>query len=129
MSSVVANYKGPVATVGNGEVLCVSCHDVHGGVASTMAIRQITANGAVATTATHSVCLGCHQDSTGAQAGANQHHPGGTANFTSTGFPTTIAWTTVDGLGPLADGLSCPDCHVFQGRPGAGSPRATAHNW
>ncbi|MHB8765123.1 MAG: hypothetical protein ACYDA8_12430, partial [Deferrisomatales bacterium] len=115
------NFKGL-----NAAVVCLGCHDVHGGVSGVMAIRQL--NPTPVTSATQSVCLACHATSTGAQAMAsNWHHPGTTGNYnTSLGFPASLGWVTVDNLGNLTDGLSCPDCHVFQG---TSARRATAHNW
>lgn len=106
----------------SGAVVCASCHDVHGGVASLMAIRALGT-----TSPTNAQCLFCHQDSTGTQTGVNWHHPGGTGNYSTThSMPASTAWLTIDGLGRLTDGLSCPDCHVFQGNA---TRRATAHNW
>ncbi len=116
-TGAAAAFKGQ-----NGSVVCGSCHDVHGGVGGLMALRALGTS-----SPTQAQCLFCHADSTGTQAGANWHHPGGTGNYqTSHGMPATLGWHTIDNLGRLTDGLSCPDCHVFQG---TSTRRATAHNW
>jgi len=117
-TAVGAQYVG-----NNNEILCVTCHDVHGGVQGLMAIRAIDTT--VSTTS--SVCLACHQASTTPIA-TNAHHPGQyNVNYNADyDFPQTLGWATIDGLGDLTDGLSCPDCHVFQGNS---TRRATAHNW
>lgn len=110
---------------------CVTCHDVHEAATGRMAIRVIDTKAAYA--ATDSVCEQCH--STGATnwanpTVANAHHPGSTTlDYTAAangGFPATISWATADGLGDLADGLTCGDCHIGDGTT---AKRATAHNW
>ncbi|MDF1554079.1 MAG: cytochrome c3 family protein [Deferrisomatales bacterium] len=115
----------------NSEVVCASCHAVHGGIAGQMAIREIDTT--IQVTNGDDVCFACHQASmpqpTVATA-ANYHHPGlDDANSDYTGaenFPAALGWTYTGGYGDLSDGLSCPDCHIFQAN---GTSRATAHNW
>lgn len=111
-------------------LICLSCHDVHGGVEGLMSIRQI--GGSVSTAS--SVCLGCHAASTdNSGLDDNWHHPGQAVDYSDSGNGGFMAdksglasWVTGDKLGDLTDGLSCPDCHVFQG---TADRRATAHNW
>lgn len=82
---------------------CVSCHLVHGGIASRYSLRF--------------ECLDCHQG-TGTSS-TNRHHPTGTADYSQTangGYPTATGWGA-----SLTDGMSCTDCH-----PGFGN---SAHNW
>lgn len=128
---VVMGGSVPKGTVGN-EVLCTSCHDVHGGVAGHMAIRAVEAAVQINGANSKDVCFTCHQASTPVGgSGANSHHQGQgrTKNYTGgDSFPAVanIAWGYPGGYGNLADGLSCPDCHVFQANT---THRATAHNW
>jgi predicted CXXCH cytochrome family protein len=151
--SAIRGYPAVIGSITNGGVgmdvatfkpRCTSCHDVHGGVAGTMAIADL--DGTVDGTMTGAVCYRCHMngdlpdvtDAAGAAGeAANSHHrTSATAMATPTnawttadaGDPLTIdtpswagtAMPTGDTFGNLADGLSCPDCHVFNG---------TAHNW
>lgn len=124
LNAVLGTYIGGNAN----EVLCVSCHNVHAGVAGQMAIRLI--DNTVQITNGDSVCLACHQVSTdNGGLASNWHHPGQNLNYNAAGnggFPAAAAWVTGDALGSLTDGLSCPDCHTFQG---TAARRATAHNW
>lgn len=106
----------------SGAPWCVSCHDVHGGIANRMAIRAI---GALNTDG--SVCELCHAGSYGNPTTADEHHPGAIGtDYTASAFPIQASWTTTDGHGDLNDGLSCPDCHVGDGTT---TKRSTAHNW
>jgi hypothetical protein len=103
-----------------GEVLCVTCHDVHGGVKDMMAIRNV--NGSV--TNTTGVCNGCHGTRTAvAQTGSeNWHHPTTGTGALTTQFDGAGAafGATLTAAGAGTGSLSCDDCHVFNG---------TAHNW
>lgn len=117
---------------------CLTCHNIHNGVTTgLMSIRYpATANG--------SACTACHNSSflpadVGGvtNAAGNAHHPGANATdytaaangaFVNIAIPAgaKIAWGTIDNNGNLADGLSCPDCHVGDG---TATKRTTAHNW
>jgi hypothetical protein len=103
--------------------LCVSCHDVHEGLAGRMAIRNTLGT----LNADGSVCELCHAASFANPTTANQHHPGAAAtDYTASGFAAGTGWLTTDGHGDLNDGLSCPDCHIGDGST---AKRSTAHNW
>jgi len=128
------------AQFGNqGELLCLTCHDVHGGVAGSMAIRNLGQG------TTRVVCKSCHNgvgfpnvndvSKGGTGEPANSHHRTTTQSIstpTSTYAPineaganmqvNTPSWASTAplGLGDLSSGMDCADCHIFNG---------TAHNW
>ena len=148
-TSSVGNFKFAVATptytnpqngnqFGNqGEVMCTTCHKVHGGTG------MLVANVGQGTKA---VCKSCHtgvgipNQNDASKGGtvttghnvANAHHAtrgsftAGTvvqANETSSANLTIVdpSWrNTTTGLGDFATGMDCADCHTFNG---------TAHNW
>lgn len=108
----------------NGEILCNTCHDVHGGVIGQMAIRDIT--GAMVD-ATDRICFGCHgtQDTSASEPAWNRHHPTMPAASIDNAYDKTnpLTWDATyggTGLMTMNDGLGCGDCHVFND---------TAHNW
>jgi predicted CXXCH cytochrome family protein len=105
--------------------LCVSCHAVHDALGGRMAIRKI--GGVTSLAATQSACELCHTSSFPNATAANSHHPGAAGfDYTGWGFASNMGWRTTDGLGDLADGLTCADCHVGDGTT---AKRGTAHNW
>jgi Zn-finger protein len=142
-------YTNPeVNQIGTGgTILCTSCHKVHGGQATSMAIANLGQTGS------RVVCKQCHTGvgipnlndfskggavATGHNA-LNTHHvtmasglvtpPATLANQTSestSGYPNALyinqpSWySSTTGIGDLALGMDCADCHVFNG---------TAHNW
>jgi predicted CXXCH cytochrome family protein len=98
----------------NNELLCTSCHDVHGSVAGQMAIAEIGQAGG-------RICNECHTGAEGTDTTTNAHHitfTTGNAPAYWNGGDTPMSWSSADIT--LADGLDCVDCHVFNG---------TAHNW
>lgn len=128
------------AQMGNqGEVLCLSCHDVHQGVSGSMAIRNFGQG------TSRVVCKSCHNgvgfpnvndvSKGGTGEAANSHHRT-TTNAISTPNSAyaplneaganmqvnTPSWASTAplGLGDLSTGMDCADCHIFNG---------TAHNW
>ncbi len=122
-----------------GEIMCTTCHKVHGGVAGSMSIANLGQG-------TQAVCKRCHTgvgipnlndfSKTGSTATghnvANSHHvtrgtfAAGTvaqANETLNANLTinNPSWrNTGTGLGDYATGMDCADCHTFNN---------TAHNW
>jgi hypothetical protein len=105
-----------------GELLCTTCHKVHFGQAGSMAIANLGQG-------TKSVCKACHSGvghpalSDGIEP-FNSHHVTATrekaVELQKQGFGNP-SWANLDtGLGDIASGLDCADCHVFNG---------TAHNW
>ena len=136
---------GGVQLGANGKLLCTSCHDVHGGASGTMAIIDFGQSGAVCYVCHDGSGLpdqadnegtSIDTDNSGANAAleaANSHHRTRTSGLSGSTFTDadgdTLNWDapsweaampTGDTFGSLADGLQCPDCHVFNG---------TAHNW
>ena len=108
-----------------GLLTCLSCHGgglvagnhqgVHNGPAATSVLSPTKPN-----------CGSCHNTTAvqGLGAGTNQHHVygGGTAQGTietGYGYSATVNYNGTQSAN-LADGLSCEDCHLFNG---------TAHNW
>lgn len=110
--------------------LCVSCHDVHDASTALVAGTTLMAIRTISATMPESACEQCHISSFASPDGnTDQHHPGqdSAKNYVADdGFPTSAGWLTIDGLGDLNDGLSCPDCHVGDG---SDAKRASAHNW
>ncbi|TAL18687.1 hypothetical protein EPN96_00855 [bacterium] len=107
----------------NQEILCETCHDVHGGVVGQMAIRQI----GTVDTATELICRACHgtNPQPAGGAGINRHHPTVALAGIDPGYNTAaaLAWDAQYGNAgnmTMADGLGCADCHAFGN---------TAHNW
>lgn len=128
-----------------GTILCTSCHKVHGGQSGSMAIANL---GQGATVAVCKGChngTGIPNlndfSKTGATAtghnALNTHHvtmasgatiPGvitqtaeATAGYPNNIYIATPSWAnTTTGIGDIATGMDCADCHVFNG---------TAHNW
>jgi predicted CXXCH cytochrome family protein len=125
----------------SGRIMCTSCHDVHAAVAGSMAIRNL------GQTTTTVICKQCHNGIgftnvidvskggtatalSGVAEGPNVHHRTATAVTVGQHTPSgetamTIAapsWASTAplGLGAIASGMDCADCHVFNG---------TAHNW
>lgn len=130
---------GSVQFGNQGELLCLTCHDVHQGVSSSMAIRNMGQG------TTRVVCKSCHNgvgfpnvndmSKGGTGESANSHHRTTTQAITT----TTSTYSPLDesganmqvnipswasaaplGLGDLSTGMDCADCHIFNG---------TAHNW
>lgn len=121
LSTGAKGYRSATAT----SPLCVSCHDVHGGMAGKMAIRNLGQGN------TNSVCLGCHAASTDNTGAVSFHHPGkddAGSNYIGDGW-ANASWATAENLGLLSDGLSCPDCHTVQSGRTIANQRATGHNW
>lgn len=112
-----ANRFGP-----RGEIMCTTCHRVHYGQAGSMAIARLGQG-------TKSVCKSCHDGSghpvaTDGVEPVNSHHVTATkeraAELQNRGFGNPQWANTETGLGDIASGFDCADCHVFNG---------TAHNW
>jgi hypothetical protein len=122
-----------------GQLLCTTCHKIHFGLPDTMRMADLGQG-------TRSVCKTCHSGvgipnendwSKGGNATIghnlpNSHHvtalqvtlDGKHLPEQETEGPLHIrnpSWTdSVSGLGDLATGMDCADCHVFN---------KTAHNW
>jgi len=105
-----------------GELLCTTCHKVHFGQPGSMAIANLGQG-------VKSVCKSCHNGAghpappDGVEP-VNSHHVTATreraAEVQKQGF-VNPQWANIDtGLGDIASGLDCADCHIFNG---------TAHNW
>lgn len=116
-----ANQAGELTPLGTAtnQLLCTTCHDVHGAVGSDMSIQNFGqgANGYV--------CAVCHTGQEGVSenlAAADSHH------ITYATKPLYFgaaqpSWSEAGGgAWPISiqDRLDCADCHVFNG---------TAHNW
>lgn len=91
---------------------CVSCHDVHGGKGTGMALRDVNGTGLVV-----DFCAECHTGQI-----ANHHISGTATNYTVAAnglYAADTPWTGA-GNNNLTDGLQCSDCHGVSD---------SAHNW
>lgn len=141
---VAGNPQAGNALGGSGQVMCTSCHKVHGGPTGYMAIFPLGQTG------TNAICKQCHvgigipnlsdytkggTTSTGANAAMSHHVTSNripttlpSTNFVKTGESTgyiavnSPSWANATtGLGNILSGvMDCADCHTFNG---------TAHNW
>lgn len=108
----------------SGMIVCSSCHGdttaaskkgVHAGPAATMILSPQKPS-----------CAACHGGGSAKNMGTtpNSHHVyGGTTDYTGSGYgyPAKVRYNNAKNDNAiLTDGLSCEDCHVFNG---------TAHNW
>jgi len=112
----------------NGINLSLTCLSCHGG-GLTAGNHQGVHNGPATTSVlspTKPTCASCHNTVAvqGLGAGTNQHHVygGGAAQGTielGYGYTSPVNYNATQSAN-LTDGLSCEDCHLFNG---------TAHNW
>lgn len=119
--NIVVNVGGDNTDVGTGGM--ISCSSCHGNTnpTSKQGVHEL-ADGKFLLNPAKPACSSCH--SGGPYTSPAAHHPygGDITNgsvWTGQGFRPTIQWNATQSA-TISNGLSCDDCHVFNG---------TAHNW
>jgi len=111
-----------------GEVVCASCHDIHGGMTDTAIIWSSFPAADICTACHNGAGLADVQDVSEGGAGEvqNSHHRTAAApadfstSATGSNDADTLTMSNPSWGADLSDGLQCSDCHVSNG---------TAHNW